>query len=712
MKKVVILVLFFMILGAVLYFSKFDFLNKNSVYKDENGISYIAMTDTKSFSLFKDGKWQKEFIKGVNMGAAKPGAFPGEFAITKEEYLRWFQYIGKMNANTIRVYTILKPDFYDALLEYNENADKPIYLMQGVWVNEEDISKIGDAYHATIKDTFKSDIKQIIDVIHGNAILPKKQGYASGSYKSDISNYVIGWILGIEWDPEFVETTNANNPDNSDYEGKYLHTEGSSPFEAFLCEVGDFTIDYETETYKIQRPLSFTNWVTTDMLNHPNEPMPEEDQVTVNTEHIKSNDNFKPGLFASYHIYPYYPDAMNYQANYIGYQDKKGKINPYRAYLKDLIKEHTVPVLVAEFGIPASRGAAHVNVHTGFNQGNVDEKAQGTMVASMLNDIYEEGYGGALVFSWQDEWFKRTWNTMDFDLPERRPYWSNPQTNEQEFGLLAFDPGKERSISYVDGDVSEWQTEKPVSTSNDFEIYGKSDEKYIYLMVSLKDFDIEKDTMLIPIDTIGNQGSDGINEYEAKFNSPADFVIVIDGKENARIMVDAYYDSFYYMYGKQLGMLDTNDKLEQKNSGIFNKEYLCLNKELYLPVDKITVPFSKYETGKLTYGNGNPGHSDYNSLSDFIVRDNSIEIRIPWQLLNVMDPSGKMIMDDLYKDGIQPIKIESFGLEGVLIRNDGQYVNSKPGQFIWNEWDMPTYHERLKPSYYVLQEAFKLVDTK
>ena len=46
---------------------------------------------------------------------------------------------------------------------------------------------------------------------------------------------------------------------------------------------------------------------------------------------------------------------------------------------------------------------------------------------------------GGLVFSWHDEWFKRTWNTMDYDHPDRRPFWDNIQTNEQHFGLLCFD---------------------------------------------------------------------------------------------------------------------------------------------------------------------------------------------------------------------------------------------------------------------------------
>ena len=31
---------------------------------------------------------------------------------------------------------------------------------------------------------------------------------------------------------------------------------------------------------------------------------------------------------------------------------------------------------------------------------------------------------------------------MDYDNPDRRPYWSNAQTGEQQFGLLSFDRHK------------------------------------------------------------------------------------------------------------------------------------------------------------------------------------------------------------------------------------------------------------------------------
>ena len=44
------------------------------------------------------------------------------------------------------------------------------------------------------------------------------------------------------------------------------------------------------------------------------------------------------------------------------------------------------------------------------------------------------------VFAWVDEWFKRTWNTMEHQEPARRQLWHDPLTNEQWFGLIATDP--------------------------------------------------------------------------------------------------------------------------------------------------------------------------------------------------------------------------------------------------------------------------------
>ncbi|MCC7573933.1 MAG: family 2 glycosyl transferase [Candidatus Methanofastidiosum sp.] len=684
--------------------------SKDNTFFVENGISYVAKVEDRSFYVYKNGAWKKEFLKGVNMGAGKPGTWPGELAITKEEYFRWFGYISDMNADVIRVYTTQKPDFYEALYLFNSIHEKPLYLMHGVWVNEDSIAELNDPFASNerIKKEFVKDTKDLIDIIHGNATLVDRPGFASGVYRSNVSPYVIGWILGIEWDPNFVLETNKNNANKTSYDGTYLYTNGASPFEVFLCEVGDEIIDYEVKKYGIVRPLSYTNWPPTDILKHPNEPLVKEDIVEVNVEHIKTKNTFPAGLFASYHIYPYYPDFINYQREYVTFIDSNGKINPYKAYLRDLFKKHTMPVFIAEFGIPASRGKAHDSIYTGFNQGNHDESEQGHILESLLMDIHDEGYCGALIFSWQDEWFKRTWNTMDLDMPDSRAYWSNPQTNEQEFGLLAFDPGETNSICYVDGNISEWKEDKPIYVGENVSLYVKSDEKYVYLMINPINFDFEKDFIFIPVDTINGQGNSIDKERNLHFSRPADFLIQINGKDNSRILVDAYYDSFYFIYGEQYRMIPLNLDNSLKNNGIFVGMDLCLHRELYLPQDKITVPFSKYETGKLFYGNGNPYESDFNSLTDFSFKDGNLEIRIPWQLFNVMDPSTKNVMGDFYRySGIKPEKVEGFYFGVDLAKNGISTQNINMEYYGWKEWEIPTYHERIKPSYYILKEAFK-----
>lgn len=673
----------------------------------EDGVKYYTKLDDKYFTVYDGEKFNKKFLKGVNIGVGKPGAFPGELAITKEEYLRWFRYIGEMNANTIRVYTIQTPEFYEALLEHNMKSENTIYLLHGVWINEDDINSKLNAFDPIIKDTTLDEINRLIDVIHGKAEIEEKAGHASGKYTSDISPYLMGLILGIEWYPEFVNNTDKLNVGKSDFKGKYLYTsDNASPFESFLCELGDKAISYETDKYNTQVPISFTNWVTTDLLEHSNEPDEKEDSEVVNPNNIKANENFKSGIFASYHVYPYYPEALVYQKEYREYEDEDGNVNPYKAYLEDLIKEHTMPVLVAEFGVPSSRGITHENIYTGFNQGWLDEKSQGEMDSSMLEDIYNTGYAGGIVFSWQDEWFKRTWNTMDYDIAGRRAYWSNIQTNEQNFGLLAFDPGSEESVCYIDGKIKDWKSRTALIENEKYSTYVNSDEKYVYFMVKGNDsINFLNEHLVIPIDTTPNSGSSTYDDIT--FKDGVDFIIDINGKDNSTIKVQSYYDVFSYSYGGKYSGVEANK--EGKDSSKFNPIYLCISGPIHLPEDNKDIPLRKKETGKLTYGNGNPKDDDYNSLADFYINENVIEIRIPWQLLNVMDPSSKCVMDDFYKvGGIQPLEIQGINI-GTYIYGVDNSNKIDLKRYEWAKWEIPTYHERLKSSYYILQDAMSKI---
>ena len=683
-------------------------------YVNEDGVSYRIKAEGESFYVYSrdSGEWETIFWKGVNIGAGEPGLFPGELTISYEDYLRWFGYIAEMNCNCVRVYTTMRPQFYQALYDYNSQAEHPIYLFQGVWMDEDDIATYGDAYaeNEKIKNEFIQDALNCVDVIMGNAVLEERAGFASGTYTADVSKWFAGWILGIENDPKFIQTTNEANPDKDTYEGTYLYTFGSTPLEAFFCEAGDKVIAYMTEQYGIQCPVAFSNWVTTDPLSHPEEPYEDEDRVTFNTESIKSRAAYKSNLFASYHVYPYYPDSMNYQTDYLNYVDQDGKVNTYKAYLEDLKSVHTMPIIIAEFGVPTSRGVTHTSV-MGYNQGGVDETAQGDMLADMYRSIHDCGYAGAIMFSWQDEWFKRTWNNEALDDPDSRPYWSNIQTSEQSFGVLAFDPGAVDTVCVLDGQAGEWTDADKVTSAECGDLYMASDERYVYFMVRFNGdygYQFDTDTLLIPIDTISGQGNSRMNDTGASFDREADFVLWINGEGNSRIVVDAYYDSFYFLYGEQYKMITEVNENTVKNSGRFNQMMLCTGYEMTIPTTNQTIPFSSYETGKLTYGNGDPESGDYQSLSDFIYNAETgvLEIRIPWQLLNFMDPSGKQIMSDLYTaQSITPADFSGMHV-GLGVMRSGSAV-SLNGVYDYEPWTAPTYHERLKPSYYVLQEALK-----
>lgn len=676
----------------------------------QTGVSYRFRAKGDYFYVYEDGDWQQMFMRGVNIGATEPGLFPGDLTISYDTYYRWFGYISEMNCNCIRVYTLMPPQFYQALGDFNSKAKNKLYLFQGIWVNEEDIERLSDTYaeNEKILNDFTADAINLVNVIHGKAKIAETAGEAYGSYTTDVSQWLVGWIVGIEWDPNFVINTDNQHPDKKDYDGEYLYTQTASPFEAFLCRVGDALVKHETEQYKFQTPLAFSNWITTDPLIHPNEPHEDEDKATVNTENVKYR-NFGPGMFASYHIYPYYPDSLNYQEDYLQNIDDSGKVNTYAAYLADLKLAHTVPIIVAEFGIPTSRGMGHESV-MGYNQGKVDEKDQGKMLIDMLGCIEDAKYAGGIVFTWQDEWFKRTWNNVMFDIADRRPFWSNIQTTEQCFGLMAFDPGKDQMACYVDGDVSEWKDAEPVVTTNQGKLYVKSDERYLYLMLDADKYNFDKDTLLIPLNTIADQGNRTSSQYNAAFDKEADFLIYINGKNNSHIYVDRYYDAFnfYFLESKKLGDIPKEENANRKNSGLFDSMRMCYGYNLTVKGTGENVKDKVYETGKLQYGNGNPEADDYRSLSDFCYADGKLEIRIPWQLLNIMDPSGKQQIADFWKT--QVISAQSYtGFDiGFGYRSgDNNLSVSLSGNYTYTGWNTPTWHERLKPAYYELQAYFE-----
>ena len=649
------------------------------------------------------------------MGVGIPGHFATEYSIDKKTYLRWFELIQDMGANCIRVYTILQSDFYNALYEYNINNDNPLYVIHGLWVNDYVQNSHRDAYDKDFLDKMKKDARVLVDVIHGKRKLNLGAGISSQNYKYDISHWVIGYILGVEWEDVTVEYTNHMKSNFNSYNGRYMYTtKNASPFEAALAQVGDSIITYETKRYKEQRLIAFSNWPTTDQFDYPEKIKEFFLKITkVDVEHIKTTDAFISGTFASYHIYPYYPDYLAFYdmigekiSNKEKFIDKDGVFNSYRAYLTMINDHHSIPVIISEYGAPTSRGMAQKDRNTHRNQGQMSETSQGETIISCYEDIMAAGCAGSVIFTWQDEWFKRTWNTMHYIDLTRTPYWSDYQTNEQYFGLLSFDPGKEKSVCYIDGNIEEWSNEDIISTNEDMSLSMKYDEKFIYFFVNKKNFDFENDKIYIPIDTTPKSGSNYCENYNIKFDRYCDFIIAIDGKDNTRVVVQERYEALKSVYWKEIKVDDPYVHTPNIKSPKFVPINLILQVATNIKLGEQNQPSEVYETGLLTYGNANPKSDNFNSLADFIVNKDYIEIKIPWQMLNFSDPSKMNVHDDYYENyGIENLNINKMY---VGIGDESIKAKTIPMDYIklkgWG--NKPTYHERLKSSYYIVKNLW------
>lgn len=711
-------------------------------------VTTFLKTDEDTIYMEREGDYVPFEIRGVDLGVGLPGEWATDFAIDEETYLRWFQWIQELGANTIRVYTILHDDFYNALYAYNTQreaaGEEPLWLLQGVWVDDYSHNSHKDAYDDGLLPEMLEDGKTVIDILHGNRSLLGRDGDASGRYRKDVSRWVLGYILGVEWESSLVTYTNQNNPDKSSYQGTYLTTtEEATPFEAMLARLGDGIISYETDRYCQQRLVAFANWPTTDPFSYSLVTTAYRyKSAAINVEHIQPTGQFLSGHFASYHVYPYFPDYLQTeresagytweelerlfganQANTIAhrtslldapactdyvteadYYDASGRLNTYYAYLKALNRFHHIPVVISEYGITTGRGRAQTDENTGRSQGHVTEREQGRYLIECYEDIMAAGSAGSCLFSWQDEWFKRTWNTLHAVDTDNTPYWSDYQTNEQFFGLLTFDPGEEESVCYVDGDSAEWTAEDVVWEDGRGSLSMKYDEKFLYFYAQWEGFDPERDTLYIPIDTTPKTGSTYCQNYDITFERPCDFLIRIHGENDSRVMVQERYEVLKAVYWESYYIVDPYVSPPDKRSPLFVNIDLALRLADLVPKSEMDQRVGEaVETGLLRLGNANPDSADFDSLADFMFTENGVELRLPWQLLNFSNPSEMMIHDDYY---------ENYGVENLHI--DEMYVGLTDGRSDTRTHMAPlalegwgktvTYHERLKKSYYMLQE--------
>ncbi len=724
------------------------------------------------------------FVKGINMGVALPGRFPAEFPERQETYEDWLTEVAAMGANVVRLYTLLPPAFYAALEAHNrKDPERRLWLVQGVWTE----LPPGDDYAAAaFDDEFKAEIRRVIDAVHGNLDQPARPGHAFGEYRADVSSGTLAWLLGREWEPYSVQRFDragraAGRPA---FRGAYFEAAAqATPFESWLASTLDAATGYETTQYRQQRPIAFVNWPTLDPLTHPTEATVEEelrlrrergtppaepileydnDAVGVDALHIVPGKESRAGQFASYHAYPYYPDFMSLDPGYSRARDAEGPCN-YIGYLRDLVRHHgSQPVLIGEFGVPSSRGIAHLQ-REGFNHGGHTETRQGEIDAHLLRDIHQAGLAGGILFALLDEWFKRNWLVTEFENPaDRNPLWLNALDPEQNYGVLAARPGQHAWKVLIDGRSEDWNgirtlvekrsggPEVPLDDGHDPArtlrgLAAASDEGYLYLRLDVERLDADGDgapdwkeaVYVIGIDTYDEKRGDRrlpVSDGPVRAGraaapgertaSPAglEFCVILDGETTARLLVDAPYDIATHRTHRPYGSVANDDgrfvEIRQTtNRGRFGR-------------DGTEYPAQGYSLSPLRHGSIDRRDSDYNTLADWRVgrAGDFIEVRLGWGLLNVTDPSSRRVLHDNPDDlrAIGTVVTPGFRFLAAAVRPAGAPGGSTPvaglvtdrlpagdlltardlPQYSWTGWERPTYRIERKDAWTILKTAF------
>lgn len=663
----------------------------------------------------QNNNWENFYVKGVNIGPAMPGSFAGQAPNSMRIYALWLRNIAELGANTVRVYTVLPPAFYRALKRHNETPGlSKLYLLQEIWLPAGDDENF---YDQTVERESRLEVSRAIDLIHGQGDLPSRRGHAGGMYVEDVSDYVLGLLVGRELEPHLILANNAWNSLHTSFTGKYVGVPQGSPSEVWLAQIMDYAAGYELDKYNSQRPLSAVNWPPLDPLTHPTEatlaeeqafrrklgeklgPLPakvdDNDAVSLDDAKLRPQPGFEAGLFSSYHVYPFYPDFLLFEPGLLAVRDHMGG-NAYFGYLQALKKHYSnMPLLIAEYGMGTSIGVSHFHPQ-GWNHGGLTERQQGEMLARMTANIADAGCAGGVIFEFQDEWFKTNWLTAPFDVPfDRRAMWNNILDPEENFGLWSYEPQQHRLFSE---DLAAWGAVKPMYAKSTAparprgdgadpqrtlrSLAVSSDEMFLYLRLGVQSLprganglpQLDRTNFLIGISTRPDQfGSRLLPVIFPHLRFPSGFNFLLHaGGDGARLLVASNYNPYWLAPVEGIPNrthLEIRSNYTPKVSDWAGfQEITVETNRMRFSRDGAQFPPRRYSRSPLRFGSLDRGSTDYDSLATWAAdyASNSLIFRIPWGMLFVTDPSSRQVYAGTGTEGeVQSVTTEGIGLFAV-----------------------------------------------
>jgi hypothetical protein len=289
------------------------------------------------------------------------------------------------------------------------------------------------------------------------------------------------------------------------------------------------------------------------------------------------------------------------------------------------------------------------------------------MVADMMRMLEAKGVAGAFVFAWEDEWFKRTWNTMEHQDPERRQLWHDPLTNEQWFGLIATDPDP-----VVDA-AAELIPEK-----GPFEyVHVWADASWVHLDITLRE---------------GVPTRLGVAADVVPGPDRTDYRVLVDTVERtARLEVRRGLDPI---------RLDTPERPYRPDEQAPWHVYWLIIRGA-LTMDGRAYPAEFQEVGQLLQGTWDPSSRDYDSRSTWQVDEErrTVRLRVPWPMVGMADPSSRLALGE-------GLPAEMVPVEGIDLTFEAEGHRERLW-FTWPRWNHTTWTVRPKAGVELVEDAIR-----
>ncbi len=649
-------------------------------FRSDAPISIPFYADEHAIYVQHDEEAKPIEIKGVEVDSSLGPLRGTDFPIDEGQWQQWFQSIHQMGANTIYVTTVMNDTFYNALYRYNQDRAQPLYVIQGMGVARDDLATSREINQLTFFESLKEDGKDLIDIIHGRKTQLLSAHKGSVFYRNDVSEWVIGFVIGGEQNQDLIAYIDHAGDVGEAYSGTYVTTSPEATnFEILMAQLIDYMVGYESGKYQTQRLISVNSSYNMDPFRYKEHYAYQLGKMnSFNVEHITPTPEMKSGLFVSYSY-----EQLNHDLLPM-IDDERTQHADVSSYLDLLNLVHQRPIVFMSVGHPSTY--------------HVTDTSQSEALLAALQKIEDSGMNGAVIRTWQDVWDRRSVETSYAVDLQQISEWQDLLTATQHFGLLGFLPYRDGVIMEVDGHRDDWKDVAAAYRTDTESVYVTRDHAYVYIWMQSPQITEDGD-VYIGLDLHPKLGNDTPLPFGLTFDRQVDFVIHANASEGALVYVQDRYQSIRprfleWVTGKN-PYVDYPDESSAQFEPVqrLHNDHVLLTEEDMAENRGRTSTYSFVDMKPLTpYEEA----SDYPS-ADVFLAEGRLELRLPYQLLNIYDPLSFTIHDDYYSNyGVEPLRIDHFYLQVGTEHN----ITTDSIQIKVHELErLQRYKQYLKPAY-------------